>query len=379
MIKSYGVQNLKNIKGKSLEKALNNQIVTNGEYCKQFEKKISKTLNSKYAVVCNNGTSALMMAILALELKNLTVIIPNINFVASANIISLLKGKIILCDVDKKTGMVDLKSFKEILKKCKIKKLRPNLFIPIHYAGDVLDLKEMNKICVKEKISIIEDGCHSFGSFKKFEKKISVGDCTFSKLTTFSFHPVKNITTFEGGAITTNSKRIYEKLLFLRSHSLKRTKIHDPYILIHPTLNFRMPEICALVGIEQLKLLEKFRKKRQKIVNYYLSKLCIFKNFLTPLNFNERGIFWHLFVVRIIDYKRKYSLMNFLKKNRIGSQIHYKPIHMHSILKKNIKINACKNSNLFYKQQLTLPLNTLMNLKQTDIIINKIKKFYLTK
>ena len=111
------------------------------------------------------------MAILALELDKLNVIIPNINFIASANIVSLLKGKIILCDVNKKTGMVDLNSFKEILNKCKLKKIKPNLFIPMHYAGDIIDLKKISEICVKKNISIIEDGCHSFGSFKKFEKK----------------------------------------------------------------------------------------------------------------------------------------------------------------------------------------------------------------
>ena len=377
MIKSYGSQNLKKVDSKDLQKALKNEIVTNGEFCKLFEKKISKTLKSKYAVVCNNGTSALLMAILALELDKLNVIIPNINFIASANIVSLLKGKIILCDVNKKTGMVDLNSFKEILNKCKLKKIKPNLFIPMHYAGDIIDLKKISEICVKKNISIIEDGCHIFGSFKKFEKKkIIVGSCVFSKLTTFSFHPVKNITTLEGGAITTNSKKIYEKLILLRNHSLKRTKIDDPYVLFQPTLNFRMPEICALVGLNQLKLLNEFKKQRQKIVNYYLSKITKIEKFLIPLNFNDKGIFWHLFVVKINEYKKKYKLMNFLKSNRIGSQIHYKPIYMHKALKKDILINACKNSNFFYKHQLTLPLNTLMNLKQTDLIINKLKKFY---
>ena len=123
MIKSYGSQNLKDIKPSILSKIKNEKIVTNGKYCKLFEKKISKLLKSKYAVVCNNGTSAIMMAILALKHENLVAIIPNINFVASANIVSLLKGKIVLCDINKETGMVDLDSFKKILKKCKKKKL----------------------------------------------------------------------------------------------------------------------------------------------------------------------------------------------------------------------------------------------------------------
>ena len=377
MIKSYGTQNLKNIKTSILNKIKNDQIITNGRYCKLFEKKITNLLRSKYAVVCNNGTSAIMMAILALGHKNLVAILPNINFVASANIVSLLNGKIILCDINKKTGMVDLNSFKNILKKCKKKKIKPNIFIPVHYAGDLVDLKEISKICLQNKIDIIEDGCHSFGSYKVLNsKKIIVGSCNFSKITTFSFHAVKNITTLEGGAITTNNKRIYEKLLLLRSHSLKQTNIIDPYKMIYPTLNFRMTEISALIGIEQLKNVNKFKSYRNKIVERYLSKLDDAGNYLKPLNFKNKGIFWHLFVIMINNYKKKYNLMNFLKVNDIGSQIHYKPIYMHPVFKKNIIINDCKNSNFFYKRQLTLPLHTLMTLKETDKVVNKIKKFF---
>ena len=378
MIKSYGSQNLKDIKPSILSKIKNEKIVTNGKYCKLFEKKISKLLKSKYAVVCNNGTSAIMMAILALKYENLVAIIPNINFVASANIVSLLKGKIVLCDINKETGMVDLNSFKRILKKCKKRKIKPNVFIPVHYAGDFVDLKEISKICYQNKIDIIEDGCHSFGSYKVLNnKKIIVGSCNFSKVTTFSFHAVKNITTLEGGVITTNDKRIYEKLILLRSHSLELTKINDPYIMKYPTLNFRMPEICALIGLEQLKNLNKFKRHRQKIIERYLLKLDDIKSYLKPLNLKNNAIFWHLFVIILKNYKKKYNLMNFLKSNNIGSQIHYKPIYMHPVFKKNIIINDCKNSNFFYKHQLTLPLHTLMTLKETDKIINKIKKFFL--
>ena len=204
-----------------------------------------------------------MMSILALNKKNIIAILPNINFVASANIISLLKGKIILCDVNKNTGMVDFVSFKKILNICKKKKIKPNIFIPIHYGGDVLDLEKINNLCRINKIDIIEDGCHSFNSSKIFnKKKVIVGNCKYSKLTTFSFHGVKNITTLEGGAITTNNKKIYERLQLL-CHSLKKTKINDPYMMISPTLNFRMCELSALIGIEQLKTINKFKVKKK--------------------------------------------------------------------------------------------------------------------
>ena len=379
MINSYGTQDLRAINSRIFQKIKNNRIVTNGNYCRLFEKKISKLVNARYAVACNNGTSAIMMSILALNKKNIIAILPNINFVASANIISLLKGKIILCDVNKNTGMVDFTSFKNILNLCKKKRIKPNLFVPIHYGGDVLDLKKISNLCRINKIDIIEDGCHSFNSSKIFDKKVIVGNCKYSKLTTFSFHGVKNITTLEGGAITTNDKKIYEKLQLLKSHSLKKTKIHDPYMMISPTLNFRMCELSALIGIEQLKTIKKFKFKRNELVKYYLKKLIDFSKFLHPLNFNQKNIFWHLFTIQLKNKTNKSNLMKFLKKEKIATQIHYKPIYKHSIYKQYILINDYKNSNYFYRQQLTLPLHTLMNKKDVDYIVSKLKKFFYGK
>ena len=380
MINSYGTQDLRYINSRIFQKIKNNRIVTNGNYCKLFERKISKLVKARYAVACNNGTSAIMMSILALNKKNIIAILPNINFVASANIISLLKGKIILCDVNKNTGMVDFVSFKKILNICKKKKIKPNIFIPIHYGGDVLDLEKINNLCRKNKIDIIEDGCHSFNSSKIFnKKKVIVGNCKYSKLTTFSFHGVKNITTLEGGAITTNNKKIYERLQLLKSHSLKKTKINDPYMMISPTLNFRMCELSALIGIEQLKTINKFKVKRDELVKYYLKKLIVFSDFLLPLNFNQKSIFWHLFTIQLNNKTNKSLLMKFLKKENIATQIHYKPIYKHSVYKKYILINDCKNSNNFYRQQLTLPLHTLMNKKDVNYIVSKLKNFFYSK
>ena len=380
MINSYGTQDLRYIDSRIFQKIKNNRIVTNGNYCKLFERKISKLVKARYAVACNNGTSAIMMSILALNKKNIIAILPNINFVASANIISLLKGKIILCDVNKNTGMVDFVSFNKILNICKKKKIKPNIFIPIHYGGDVLDLEKINNLCRINKIDIIEDGCHSFNSSKIFnKKKVIVGNCKYSKLTTFSFHGVKNITTLEGGAITTNNKKIYERLQLLKSHSLKKTKINDPYMMISPTLNFRMCELSALIGIEQLKTINKFKVKRDELVKYYLKKLIVFSNFLLPLNFNQKSIFWHLFTIQLNNKTNKSLLMKFLKKENIATQIHYKPIYKHSVYKKYILINDCKNSNNFYRQQLTLPLHTLMNKKDVNYIVSKLKNFFYSK
>ena len=194
-LKSYGIHNLQHLNLNKLNYALKQKFITNYKKCIEFEKRICKITKSKYSVTCNNGTSALLMSVLSLKMKNIFAIIPNINFVAVASIINLLKGKYIICDVNEKTGMIDSNSFLEVLNYCKKKRIKPNIFFPVHYAGNVVSLTKIKKIAKKEKIIIVEDGCHSFGS--KNQLNNIVGSCSNSTCTTFSFHPVKIITTGE--------------------------------------------------------------------------------------------------------------------------------------------------------------------------------------
>ena len=377
----YGTQDLRNLKPNIIQKIKSSQLVTNGNYCIELEKKITHLTKSKYCVVTNNGTSSLMMGLLSLNLKNIVAIVPNINFVSISNIISILKGKILLCDVDPQTGMISLESFKRIIKDCDKYRIKPNIFIPVHYAGNIVDLKEISKICKKKKISIIEDGCHSFGSCKQHGKtKNYVGSNVYSIMTSFSFHPVKNITTLEGGAITTNRLSIYKKLILLRSHSLKSTFNIDPYVLKMHSLNFRLSEINAIIGLEQMKQLNNFKKKRNRIFKSYLKDFAHLSKYLKPLNKYDKNIFWHLFVIQFnnINIKLKSKFMKFLKNSKIGSQIHYKPLHMHKFYKKIILVNHHKNSDTFYKKSLSLPLHTRMDPEDVKKVVKVIKKFYKT-
>lgn len=383
-INTYGRHNID--LNKKLEKKITNSLcenlITDAKVCKKFESKIATKTKSKFSVVCNSGTSALMMSILSLDIKNLVVIIPNINFVAAANIVLLLKGKIILCDVNKDNGMVDYENFVEALSFCKKKKLKPNLFISVDFAGDVMDLSKISELCKKKDITIIDDGCHSFGSYKKIKrKKIIVGQNQYSKMTTFSFHPVKNLTTIEGGAITTNSKKIYDKLLLLRSHNLKKTSITDPYKLINPSLNFRLGEMNALIGLQQLSNLAIQKKIRNELIKLYLKLFSKEKKFFTFLNYEKKSIFWHIAVIKINKnfFNSKKRLMFFLKKEGIGIQIHYKPLHLHFLKNKNVNFNKVDGSNYFYKSALTIPLHTKLNQKNIIYIVKKISQFFKNK
>ena len=274
--------------------------------------------------------------------------------------------------------MVDEVSFLEILKECKKKKIKPNVFLPVHYAGEVLNLENIYKLCKKKNIFVIEDGCHSFGSSKTIKnKKITVGSCKYSDLTTFSFHPVKNITTIEGGAVTTNNKNIYKKLKILRSHSLKKTYNSDPYILdTVSSLNFRLGELNALIGINQINKINIFRNKRNLLVKSYLKK---FRNmqYIKFINKPNKDIFWHLLSVKLDKryFNKKENLMKFLKSKKIGCQVHYKPLSLHNSYKKMTLASKTKNSYFFYKSQLSLPLHTKLNLEDIDYIFRNFKKF----
>lgn len=195
-------------------------------------------------------------------------------------------------------------------------------------------------------------------------------------MTTFSFHPVKNITTLEGGAITTNNKKIFKRLLNLRSHSLTTTSIADPYKLTSPSLNFRMSELNAVLGIDQINYLNYFRKKRNYLVKKYIEELSDLKKNFEILNFKNSKIFWHLFVINLKNNKIKRKLMLFLKKNNIGTQVHYKPLFHHKVYKKNILLNHSKNSSLFYNSQLSLPLHSKMSVNDVKKVSKKLKKFF---
>ena len=209
-------------------------------------------------------------------------------------------------------------------------------------------------------------------------KKNYVGDNKYSIMTTFSFHPVKNITTLEGGAITTNILSIYKKLLLLRSHSLENTFDTDPYVVKMHSLNFRLSEINAIIGLDQLRQLNNFKNKRNLIVKKYLENLSNFDKYFKVLNFYNKDIFWHLFVIQFdkTNIKLKSKFMKYLKKNSIGTQIHYKPLYMHNFYKKMILINHHKNSDIFYKKSLSLPLHTRMEPKDAIKVVKVIKKFY---
>jgi|694.fasta_scaffold30024_8 dTDP-4-amino-4,6-dideoxygalactose transaminase len=372
----YGYHKISRDDKKEVLKALSDKLITKGRYVHKFENEIKKITKSKYSSVCNNGTSALYLAIKSLNLKkNSYVLIPSINFLASSNVCRILGYKIIFVDVEPSTGLVSPEIFQETLNYCLKKKIKPKLFLPQFHAGQCYDAKKIFNIAKKKKIFVIEDACHAFGSFYKYKNKYPIGSCKYSNATTFSFHPVKNITTGEGGAITTNSKKINNFINCFKNHGMiKKNNKSFPYTLNFSGLNFRISDINCALGVSQIKKIRKIFNYKKNLFNYYKKKLQI----ISSIKILEQNKFcdplWHLFIIflKFESFSKKNKLINFLDKNKIGTQVHYIPVYKHKIFSKSLNPSKA-GADKFFKQSLSLPFHLDINKKDIDFIIKKIK------
>ena len=344
----YNSQHLDESDIKSVMNALKSPYLTTGPVTDEFEKELAKYLGVKYVVVCANGTAALHLSMLALGIGSGDKVITSpISFVADANAPRFCGADVIFADVDPVTINLDPQEVRKVLKREKNVKA----IIPVHFAGQPCRMDEFGKISKEFNLHIIEDGCHALGgSYKKDNKLVKVGSCADSHLTTFSFHPIKNITTGEG-AITTNDENLYKKLRLLRNHgntrnsdeflthdlshtSFKQSKLLNPwyYEMQHLSHNYRLTDFQAALGRSQLKL-DKFINKRNELSNLY-DKLFeeLDHEKIKPIDNLQEGIHGrHLYVVRIpmdqFDGGRAKLMMDLLEEG-IQTQVHYIPIYL---------------------------------------------------
>lgn len=362
-----------------VSKVLKSNFLTQGPTIKEFENKIKRYLKVKFAVSVNSATSGLHLACLALGVKKNDIVwtTPN-SFVATANCVIHCGAKIDFVDINTNTYNICPDLLEQKLKKTKKKNL-PKVIILVHFSGLPCDLKRIKKLSKKYNFKIIEDSSHALGANFKNTK---IGDCRYSDMSVFSFHPIKSITSGEGGMVTTNSKRLSESLLILRSHGIlknrpifdKRFRIDTHYDQIKLGFNFRMNDLEASLGISQFNKLKKFIKKRKEIADFYFQKL---KKLPISLPINSKESSWHLFVILVKNLSLRNNLFKFLKKNGIVCQLHYIPIHTHSFYKKmNFITNDFPNSVEYYKTCLSLPIFYSLNKKELNKIVNLIKEFY---
>jgi UDP-4-amino-4,6-dideoxy-N-acetyl-beta-L-altrosamine transaminase len=289
---------------KEVESVLRSDLITQGPKPQEFEEKLAGYCGAKYCVVFNSGTSALHAAYFTAGLKKDDELITSpVSFVATANAGIYLNARPVFIDIEKDTGNMDVSKINEKITE------KTKLIVPVHYSGHPVEMEAVYNIARERGISIIEDACHALGA--KYKNGIT-GSCKFSDMTIFSFHPVKHIATGEGGAVTTNSKDHYEKLLMFRSHGITKDKLTDTpdgdwyYEMQFLGYNYRMTDIQAALGVSQLKKLDNFIKRRREIAGIYNNKFKDNPYFDIPPEKDYAYSSYHLYPIRLKDsYKDK--------------------------------------------------------------------------
>ena len=371
---SYGKQHIDNEDLKSVLKTLRSDKITQGLQIKRFENSLKKKLKCKNALTVSSGTAALHLIAKSLEWKKGDLIlISSITFVATSNIALNLGATVDFIDVNYDDGNISIKSLLKKILYYKKKNIKIKSVVVTDYGGLPADWHELYKLKKKYKFSLISDNCHSFGS--KYMGSINY-QTKYTDAASLSFHPVKHITTGEGGAILTNNSNIIKRCEILRSHGVIRNKSFSPwfYKVEEPGFNYRMSDINAALGVSQIKKLNIFIKRRKQIAKIYdnfFSKIDLCK---IPKPQKNKTHSYHLYPL-LIDFNKlhisKRTFFNKLKEKGIILQVHYIPIYRHGIFKnKKINYKELKNSELFYKNEISLPI--FYSLKNTEI--NKVCK-----
>ncbi len=375
---SYGKQNISLKDIWSVIKVLHSSFLTQGPKVKEFEKAICDYTGAKYCVAVANGTAALHLAMLSLEINKDDEIITTPNtFVASVNSILYAGGKVRFADIEQSTANIDPKQIKKQINQ-KIKGI-----IPVHFAGQSCDMQKISEIAKKHNLFVIEDAAHAIGSEYNGYK---VGSCKYADLTTFSFHPVKTITTGEGGAITTNRKDLYEKLLMLRTHGITKDKdkflnncdggwYYEQQVL---GFNYRISDVLCVLGISQLKRIEKFKQKRRVLVELYKREFKDDDRFSFLEEQSYSNACFHLCPL-LINFDQvkisKKDLFLKLKKEGLFLQVHYIPVHTQPYYQcLGFKVGDYPNSESYYLKTISLPLYSDLNRSDIKRIVGILKK-----
>jgi UDP-4-amino-4,6-dideoxy-N-acetyl-beta-L-altrosamine transaminase len=353
---NYGRQHIDASDLKAVNSALKKDLITQGELVDKFENKLKKYFKCNYSCVVSNGTAALHLAALALNLKKKDVVLVSaITFVATANACLYVNADVEFIDIDPKYYTLDVNLLEEKIIYLRKKGRRVKAIFATDYAGHPCDWKQLKKISKKYKVFLVNDNCHALGA--KYFNKINYST-NYAHIVVQSFHPVKNITTGEGGALLTNNKKIYEKIKLLRSHGIIKKKKEWEYEIKNLGYNYRITDFQCALGISQLEKLKKFTKKKKIIANIYNSILEKNNLITCPAKSKNVDHAYHLYPIKV-NFKNlkinRHELLSLLLKKKINLQIHYKPIYKFFFYKKKYGIINLKNAEEYYKNTLSLP------------------------
>lgn len=356
---SYGKQHITDEDIQSVVEVLKSPYLTCGPKVSEFEQAICDYTGAKYCVAVNSATSGLHIAMLAAGVGvGDEVITTPITFLASANCARYCGADVKFADIEKDTANIDPEEIKKHLS------AKTKALVPVHFAGQSCDMERIAKIAKENNLIVIEDAAHAIGSEYKGSK---VGACKYSDMTVFSFHPVKTITTAEGGAVTTNDEALYKKLLAYRSHGMHHTQDWK-YDMIELGFNYRMTDVQAALGISQMKKLAQFKKRRREIVDFYNKNLGL--PHLIEREFSNAC--FHLYPVLVEEREAFYHNA---RKVGLNLQVHYIPVHTQPYYQtQGYKWGDYPNAEEYYNHCISLPLYPDLTDEDLEEIVKRIKE-----
>lgn len=392
----YGRQSIDDADIEAVVKVLKSDYLTTGPAVAAFEKKVADYVGAKYAVAVSNGTAALHVACLAAGIgEGDEVITTPITFAASANCVLYCGGTPVFADIDPDTYNI---SPEELEKKITS---RTKAIIPVHYTGQPCDMDAILEIAHKHDLLVIEDGAHALGASYKGKKIGSIAD-----MTCFSFHPVKPVTTGEGGMIVTDNEELYRKLVLYRSHGITRDKdmmqqyeeqlhqssdpalqeaadmlrgdVIDPggwyYQQLELGYNYRITDISCALGASQMDKLDRFLERRRQIAKKYDEAFADIPQIKTPWQQEGCQSGWHLYMIQTMERSRR-EVFDGLRQAGIGVNVHYIPVYRHPYYQRNGYAGVhCLNAEAFYERAISLPIFPGLTGQQQDYVIEHVIK-----
>jgi UDP-4-amino-4,6-dideoxy-N-acetyl-beta-L-altrosamine transaminase len=399
----YGRQWVEEEDIRAVVKVLQSEHLTQGPVIERFESAVAKYCGAKYAVAVSSGTAALHIACLAARLGKGDILWTSPNtFVASANCALYCGAKPDFVDISPHTYNMSVDAMEAKLYEAKKNDSLPKVVVPVHFGGQSCEMERIYYLSKKFNFTIIEDASQAIGGSYKGDK---IGSCSHSDMTVFSFHPVKHITTGEGGAITTNNQDLYETLLLLRTHGITKdpakfinkdlafvnssfsnsqSTIHNPqlpnpwyYEMQELGFNYRITDIQCALGLSQLNKLDAFIEKRRSIAAKYDEAFKDIEWIKVPVEPEASRSTYHLYVVQI-DFdklgKNRSQVMTILREKGVGTQVHYIPVHLQPYYRNKFgyKEGDYPATEQYYKRCLSLPIFPLLSDGEIDMIINSL-------
>ena len=367
----YGHQWIDEKDIKEVGRALRHDFITQGPKVEEFEKAVANYCGAKYAVAVSSGTAALHSAYAVANIKEGDEVITSpLTFVATSNAVVYCGGKPVFVDIKEDTLCIDPKEIEKKITK------RTKAIVPVDFAGHPCDYDEILKIAKKHKLLVIEDAAHSMGSKYKGRRVGSLADMTI-----LSFHPVKTITTGEGGMVLTDNRILYEKLKVFRHHGITKKPEQGKwyYEIKELGYNYRLTDFQCALGLSQLKKIDRFIRRRREIVKKYNDAFKNIRELITPAEKDYISSAFHIYVIQLhldrLKTGRK-EIFEALQKAGIGVQVHYVPVHLQPFYmnKFGYKKGGFPIAEKYYEKAITLPLFPKMTNKDVKDVVNAVKR-----